>query len=372
MKLDVAERPAGAGLLGSQPDIDVSRLAHRISGDVLAHPFDRGRYATDASIYQLMPQAVVRPRTRDDLAATLAFAREEGVSVTARGGGTSQSGQTVGEGLIVDCSRYLNKLISVDVEARTCVVEPGIVLDELNRLLAPHDLWYPIDVSTGSRATIGGMTGNNSCGTRSLRYGIMRDRVLGIEGLRADGSAFAFSSDTSEAQGPLVGDLEALGLREGGFIASAFPEVSRRVGGYNIDALVPPSDGDGPVNLATLLCGSEGTLALSDRITLSLAPRPKRKALGVCHFPTFRAAMDAAQHIVTLAPVAVEVVDRTLIELARDIPMFAETMSKFVRGAPDALLLTEFAEDDGEENLRRLSQLEALMGDLGYPDGVFR
>ena len=145
--------------------------------------------------------------------------------------------------------------------------------------------------------------------------------------------------------------------------------MSRRVGGYLIDALVP---GTRPVNLATLLCGSEGTLAVSRRLELKLSPLPRNKALGICHFATFRKAMEATQHIVRLGPVAVEVVDRTLIELARDIAMFRPVMDAYVRGSPDALLLVEFAEDDQAENLRRLERLDELMGDLGHPGSVVK
>lgn len=175
----------------------------------------------------------------------------------------------------------------------------------------------------------------------------------------------------------LFRDLLALGRREAEHIARAFPEVSRRVGGYLIDALVPSDidalvPGSRPVNLATLLCGSEGTLALSRQIELKLSPLPKNKALGICHFATFRKAMEAAQHIVKLGPVAVEVVDRTLIELARDIAMFRPVMETYVRGRPDALLLVEFAEDDQAENLRRLERLDELMGDLGHPGSVVK
>ena len=230
--------------------------------------------------------------------------------------------------IVVDCSQHLNTLVELDVEARTCVVEPGIVLDELNRQLKPHGLWYPVDVSTASRATIGGMAGNNSCGGRSLRYGMMRDNVLAIDAFLADGSTARFAEvgatgatgATGSAGAPgFVAELLALGAREQAEIAARFPKVMRRVGGYNIDALVPNGK---PVNLASLLVGSEGTLAWSDRITLKLSPLPVRKAMGVCHFPTFHAAMDAAQHLVKLDPVAVELVDRTMIELARGIDMF--------------------------------------------------
>src|SRR5262249_34120561 len=157
-------------------------------------------------------------------------------------------------------------------------------------------------------------------------------------------------------------DLLALGRREAGHIAQAFPAVSRRVGGYLIDALVPS---DKPVNLATLLCGSEGTLAVSRRLELKLSLIARTNALGICHFASFRTAMQATAHIVTLGPVAVEVVDRTLIELAHDIALFRPVMRSYVRGAPEALLLVEFAEDDQGENLRRLDRLDQLMGDLG-------
>lgn len=339
------------------------RLRDSVQGEVMDDAFSRGRYATDASIYQIMPHAVVVPRTSDDVRNVIKLAREEGISVLPRGGGTSQCGQTVNEAIVIDASKHLNALVELDVEARTCVVEPGIVLDELNRLLKPHGLWYPIDVSTASRATIGGMAGNNSCGGRSLRYGMMRDNVLSIDAFLADGSAARFGEAGSAAEPGFVTDLLALGTREQAEIASRFPKVMRRVGGYNIDALVPNGS---PVNLSSLLVGSEGTLAWSDKITLKLSPLPVRKAMGVCHFPTFHAAMDAAQHLVKLDPVAVELVDRTMIELARDIDIFRPTIETVVRGDPDALLLVDFAEDDWDENLRRLKRLHEVMGDLGF------
>jgi FAD/FMN-containing dehydrogenase/Fe-S oxidoreductase len=391
------------------------RLRKALQGEVLFDRFSRGRYSTDASHYQIEPVGVVVPKTDDDVRAALEIAREEGVALLPRGGGTSQSGQTVGRALVLDFSKHLRRMVALDAEARTCTVEPGIVLDDLNRQLRSTGLWFPVDVSTASRATIGGMAGNNSCGTRSIRYGIMRDNVLAIDALLADGSEARFgevghnleglplpaqgvgwvrpkavtqhpqveanvglrADALTQPTGPQAGrgdialfrDLLALGRREAEHIAHAFPEVSRRVGGYLIDALVP---GTKPVNLATLLCGSEGTLAVSRRIELKLSPLPRNKALGICHFATFRKAMEAAQHIVRLGPVAVEVVDRTLIELARDIAMFRPVMETYVRGQPDALLLVEFAEDDQAENLRRLEQLDELMGDLGHAKMVVK
>src|SRR5260370_32823006 len=169
-----------------------ARLAYETSGEVLFDAFSRGRYATDASFYQIMPLGVVIPRTMDDALQTLAIARDEGRIVTPRGGGTSQCGQTVNEGIVVDVSKHLNRIIALDVENRTCVVEPGIVLDDLNRQLKKHGLWFPVDVSTASRATIGGMAGNNSCGGRSLRYGTMRDNTLSIDAPLAAGTLLQF------------------------------------------------------------------------------------------------------------------------------------------------------------------------------------
>src|SRR4029079_11348870 len=180
------------------------RLRPNIEGEVLFDAFSRGRYSTDASMYQIEPVGVVVPKTEDDVRAALEIAREEGVSLLPRGGGTSQSGQTVGRSLVIDYSRHLNRLVASDRETATCVVEPGIVLDELNRQLKPTGLWYPVDVSTSSRATIGGMTGNNSCGTRSLRYGIMRDNVLAIDAILPDGTPMAFGELGAPAPGGQV------------------------------------------------------------------------------------------------------------------------------------------------------------------------
>src|SRR5579859_2730021 len=168
------------------------RLKAEITGDVWFDRFTRGRYATDASHYQMMPLGVVAPRSVAEAVRAIALARSEGVTVLPRGGGTSQSGQTVNHSLVIDCSKHLNRILDLDVAGRRCVVEPGIVLDDLNRQLKSHGLWFPVDISTASRATIGGMAGNNSCGGRSLRYGTMRDNVIAIEAVLADGTLAHF------------------------------------------------------------------------------------------------------------------------------------------------------------------------------------
>ncbi|MGY4571792.1 MULTISPECIES: FAD-binding and (Fe-S)-binding domain-containing protein [Bradyrhizobium] len=347
------------------------RLRSELAGDVFFDAFNRGRYATDASFYQIMPAGVVVPRTVDEALRTLAIVRDAGRIVTPRGGGTSQCGQTVNNGIVVDLSKHLNRIISLDVDNRTCVVEPGIVLDDLNRQLRKHGLWFPVDVSTASRATIGGMAGNNSCGGRSLRYGTMRDNTLSMDAALADGTLLHFGEvprdltrvNSSDSGLKLFRDMLDLGEREALEIADKFPKVQRRVGGYNLDALVPRN---APNNLAHLLVGSEGTLAFTTQVELKLWPVIRNKALGVCHFGSFYEAMDAAQHLVKLRPIAVELVDRTMIALGREIAMFQPIISAAVRGDPDAILVVEFAEEDHADNLARLKQLGELMADLGF------
>ena len=349
----------------TRTDTQFAPLARMIDGDVLSSRFDRGRYATDASIYQMMPHGVVVPKSTDDVVNTLAFARDLQMPVLPRGGGTSQCGQTVNTALVVDYSKHLNRVLELDVENRRCVVEPGIVLDELNRALKPHGLWYPVDVSTGSRATIGGMTANNSCGSRSIRYGTMRDNVMSVNSLLANGDRLQMAHIDTRSLVPqsLQSHLVQIGERDREEIEVRFPTLMRRVGGYNVDALIPEND---QLNLSHILVGSEGTLALSESIELKLSPLPGHKLLGVCHFPSFYAAMDAAQYLVQLDPVAVELIDRTMLELSMDIPIYRSVVEQFVRGEPEALLLVEFAETDPDENLHRLKRLGQAMGDLGY------
>jgi len=355
------------------------RLQQAIEGEVLFDAFSRGRYSTDASIYQVEPIGVVTPRSEDDIAAIVAICREEGVPLLARGAGTSQCGQTVGLALVMDVSRHLNQVLTFEPDQRNVTVQPGIVLDELNTFLKPHGLFFPIDVSTASRATLGGMTGNNSCGARSTRYGLMRANVLAIDATLANGDQERFGAlppSRDDIQGSpafrrMVRQLLDLAKREATTITDGFPKVHRRVGGYNIDALAPSGESTGH-NIAQLLVGSEGTLALSRRIQLKLHPIPAQRVLGVCHFSTFYAAMDATRHLVTLDPEAVELVDHTLMKLARDIPLFRNTLDTFVRGDPDALLLVEFAGAELDQLLTQLNRLNEMLNDLGFPDALVK
>ena len=360
-------RPGDAGL--------AARLKRELEGEVWFDPASRGRYSTDASIYQIEPIGVVAPRNAEDIERTIAICREAGAPVLPRGAGTSQCGQTVGEAVVVDTGRHLHQVLGVDEEARRVTVQPGVVLDRLNAWLKPTGLFFPVDVSPANRATIGGMTGNNSCGARSIRYGNMVHNVHAVSAVLADGNAARFGEVSGNLAGfagddhytDLIRRMRALGDREADEIARRFPDLLRRVGGYNIDTLAAPGGGH---NMAHLLVGSEGTLGFFTEIELDLQPLPAHRVLGVCHFPAFHEAMSATRHIVALDPSAVELVDRTLIELARDIEAFRPTVERFVRGAPDALLLVEFAGEDRSALLSRLARLGELMGDLGFPGAV--
>jgi FAD/FMN-containing dehydrogenase/Fe-S oxidoreductase len=358
-------------------DADLAaRLRREIRGEVLFDAASRGRYSTDASIYQTEPVGVVVPQTEEDVRIAIQIAADKRVPILPRGGGTSQCGQTVGAALVIDNSKYLNQVVAFDKDACTAVVQPGMVLDQLNAYLKPHGLWFPVDVSTCAQATLGGMAGNNSCGSRSIRYGNMVHNVLGIDALLADGSEFHFGRSDAIAGAPrayqaLVERVHAVVRREAAEIEARWPKVLRRVQGYNIDMVQPGAEGSIlPHNLAHLLVGSEGTLAYSRRIHLALAPLPQHKTLGVCHFPTFRQSMQAPQHIVKLAPAAVELVDRTMIELARGNAAFRPIVNRFLKGDPDAILLVEFAGDDRAGQVAKLKQLVELMAELGFPGGV--
>ncbi|MDQ6639781.1 MAG: FAD-binding oxidoreductase, partial [Pseudomonadota bacterium] len=374
-----AAAPKGTRLPANEVAVALARrLRDETEGEVLFDPASRGRYATDASIYQIMPVGVLVPKSDRDVAIALEIARELAVAVLPRGAGTSQCGQTTGAALVIDTSKHLREVVAVDVERGTATVEPGLVLDHLNAHLKPLGLWFPVDVSTSAQATIGGMAGNNSCGSRSLRYGNMVHNVLGIDALLADGAAVSFGpvGQASGRAAAIAAFVRDLARSQRGEIESRWPKVLRRVAGYNLDIFQPQSErpytDDGSVNLAHLLVGAEGTLAWSRSLTLKLVPLPGAKVLGVVNFPTFRAAMAAAQHIVTLEPTAVELVDRTMIDLALANPAFEATMATALRGDPAAILLVEFAcsGDAKAALLPRLRQLVELMGELGLAGSV--
>ncbi|WP_447744142.1 FAD-binding and (Fe-S)-binding domain-containing protein [Variovorax boronicumulans] len=379
MRIDPAShmQPAGTVLPPNDTcDLLARRLRTDTQGEVLFDDGSRGRYATDASIYQITPVGAFVPTNERDIATAIDIARDLKVPVLARGGGTSQCGQTTGAALVIDNSKHFRKVLEVNVEEGTATVEPGLVLDHLNAQLKPHGLWYPVDVSTSAQATLGGMAGNNSCGSRSIAYGNMVHNVLGASAWLSSGELVEF------------GPLGTLGARAAGIaqfvhglaqahrdaMAQHWPKVMRRVAGYNLDIFdnqsEKPYTADGSVNLAHLLIGAEGTLAYTRSLKLKLAPLPRAKVLGIVNFPTFHAAMDAAQHIVKLGPTAVELVDRTMIELSLANPAFKPTVETALIGKPAAILLVEFSGADKAALLPQLKRLVELMGDLGLPGSV--
>jgi len=350
---------------------DLARdLASRIRGEVRHDATSRMLYATDASVYQVPPALVVIPRAPEDLAAILAVARERRLSVVARGAGTSLEGQTVGHGIQVDFSRFLNRVLAIDPEGRTALVEPGIVLDHLNAALAPHGLMFGPDVATTDRATVGGMIGNNSSGARSLVYGKTVDHVVALEAVLADGTLRRFDEKGPagvqallEGRGPEP-DLYRAVIRRvretAPRIVESFPRILRRVSGYNLDEMLrglravgeAVPEWTGPVapqarspegfSLARLLVGSEGTLGLTTRATLNLVPRPEAVGLLVTMFSSRDQALEANLALLELQPTALELMDRNLLDLARAQREMARNLS-FLEGQPEAVLIAEFA-----------------------------
>ncbi len=366
------------------PEIS-SKLQREVQGEVLVDGASRGRYATDASIYQQFPIAVLIPKSSEDIEIAIQVAKEAGIPILPRGGGTSQCGQTTGTALVIDNSKYIRNILQSDLsdpDHATVEVEPGIVLDHLNAQLKSHGLWYPVDVSTAAQATIGGMAGNNSCGSRSIAYGNMVHNVLGIDAWLADGQVASFgpyanAGGQAKRLGDYVKGLVDVLKPE---IEARWPKVMRRVAGYNLDVFHPQSELpytlDHSVNLAHLLVGSEGTLAYFKSLKLKLARLPKHKVLGVVNFASFYQAMDSAQHIVKLGPTAVELVDRTMIDLSRNNPAFRKTIETALVDANaktvDAILLVEFSGDEHAPLLQKLEDLDALMSDLGLPGSVVK
>ncbi|MGH8141622.1 MAG: FAD-binding and (Fe-S)-binding domain-containing protein, partial [Steroidobacteraceae bacterium] len=364
------------------------RLASALQGEVDFDAFTRGRYATDASIYQIMPAGVAFPKSPADLEAILKITGEHGVPVILRGAGTSQNGQPIGSGLIVDCSRHLHAVKRYDAQGGDVVVEPGIVLERLNARIQRDGLFFPVEPSTASRCTLGGMAGNNSCGARSLRYGKMVDNVTAIAGLLADGEAFQFATAAADAgvDADVGADAHArtdagvrggervrvlaqrmltLAASERGDIERVFPKLQRRVGGYNLDELLRPR-----ANLPGLLIGSEGTLAAMTELHLKLARLPAHRVLGVCHFPSFRSSMQMTQHIVRLGPSAVELIDHNVLSMGAQIPQFQRALAEITRGQPQALLLVEFAGEQLQPLEADLARLSACMADHGFAESV--
>jgi FAD/FMN-containing dehydrogenase/Fe-S oxidoreductase len=340
-------------------------LTDRVEGDVRFDAVTRALYATDASIYQIEPAGVVIPRSREDLRRIVEICSRLHCPITMRGGGTSQAGQAIGAGLIVDTSKHLTALLEVNVAGQWARVEPGIVLDELNAQLRPHGLRFAPDVSTASRATIGGMMANNSSGARSVLYGKTIDHVIEQEVLLSDGSIARFGplpqaalrsamvANTLEAQCYRV--VRQLAETHRDEIERRFPKVLRRVGGYNLDEF---TRADRPFNLAKLMVGSEGTLGVVLSAKVNLVRLPKAKAVLAIQFRELLESLAATPLILRHTPSAVEVMDKGILDYTRQSVALDALRRSFIDGDPGSLLCVEFYADRDEELPPRLTALE--------------
>ena len=337
----------------------------QVKGKVLFDEFSRGRYSTDSSLYQIKPVGAVLPVDTNDVLQIMEYSQKHHIPLLARGGGSSQCGQTVGESIVLDYSKHQNKILEFNKEEKTVWVEPGIVLDQLNAYLKPYGLWYPVDVSTSSRATIGGMTGNNSCGSRSLYYGNMVNNVLAVEAILDDGTIHTFEdinknyleiTNDQNRQYQIIKKFLDIKEKTKEEIDLHFPITQRRVGGYNIDLINPNG-----FNTSNILVGSEGTLSLFKKIKLKLWEIPKQKVLGVCFFQKFNEAMALTKEMVKLKPTTVELLDKNLIDLAKAIPLYAGEINKYIKGDPEAVLMVEFIDEDLDLARQKLKDLESLV-----------
>ncbi|MBA3533334.1 MAG: FAD-binding protein [Ardenticatenales bacterium] len=345
-------------------------LRPALAGEARFDLWTRTLYSTDASLYQVMPLGVVLPRTAEDVHATLALARSHRVPIIARGNGSSLEGQTTGTGLILDFSRYMNQVIKVEQEARTVRVQPGIVLDSLNRHLRPLGLMYGPDPASSNRATLGGMIGNNSTGAHSILYGMTHDHIRSMRVLLANGSETTMGDLTPKQlaqkaalpshEGEVYRLTQRLAQAHRAEIAARYPQHWRAVSGYALDRMVEPETW----NLASLLVGSEGTLALTLDATLGLVPRPTRTALGIIHFRSLDEAMEATPRILEVEPSAIELIDDVMIGLTRAAPEFARMLT-FIDGDPGCVLIVEFYGESDSELTSKLQRLDALMTRIG-------
>jgi FAD/FMN-containing dehydrogenase/Fe-S oxidoreductase len=348
-------------------------LAKAISGEARFERLDRALYSTDASVYQIVPVGAVLPKTEDDVRATVAACRHLSVPITARGGGTSQAGQSIGAGVILDFSKHFHDVLEINAAERWVRVRPGCVLDDLNHAVRPAGLQFAPDISTANRATIGGMIANNSSGTHSLIYGKTIDHVLELRVLLADGSIiqarpldpleFEKKTQQQDLEGACYRVTSKLATEHAREIDHRFPKILRRVGGYNLDRFVPQTGAS--FNLAELFVGSEGTLGIVLEAKLRLIELPKAKAVLVVEFADLLEALAVVPVILAHQPAAVEVMDRMILD-ATKLNADAARLRSFLQGDPGAILVIEFYADKAEFLPGRLDALERDLEGVGY------
>jgi FAD/FMN-containing dehydrogenase/Fe-S oxidoreductase len=359
------------------PSIAAS-LAPQLSGEVLVDAYSLGMYSTDASIYQIKPLAVVLPKDESDVKKAIAWANSHNITILPRGGGTSLAGQTVGESIVLDFSKYMNQTLEVNTRENWVRVQPGKVRDVLNDELAPLGLHFPVDPATSSRANVGGMVGNNSSGTKSIIYGKTVDHILEAKVLLADGTPLTLGPlskedydkkcQQSDREGEIYREFKALIDKHKEQIQQKFPKVMRRVGGYNLDEFVYTDTW----NLAKLITGSEGTLATTLELKLNLEPLPTFKSVCVVHFADLLEAIGAVTPILKYSPSAVEILDKIVVNLSRE-NLITKRHCHFIAGNPEAILIVEFYGETLEDVMERPTAMIKDLQEqgLGYAYPLF-
>ena len=365
-------RPIPEGVRAALAEIEA-----KVDSELRTDDYSRVFYSTDASIYQVEPYGVLFPRNPADLQAVVETAASHGLPLLPRTSGSSLAGQAVNEALVLDLSRHLDGILELDPERRRVRVQPGIVLDDLNRRLRRYGLQFGPDPASSERAAMGGIVSNNSTGSHSILYGMTADHVLEMNVLLADGSRAHF--------GPLEREQLAEKATDGGLegwiyramsnligdrgnrrvIRNGTPRHWRRCGGYNLDRFVEGSHfhhhRDRRFNLAKLVCGGEGTLAVIEDVTLNLVPVPEHTALALLHFDSLEHALEAVPQVLEAEPAAVELLDHLGLTLCREVPRYARLLSTFVDGDPNCLLITEF-QDQGAAALKsRIERLASIL-----------
>lgn len=353
-------------------------LKKSIKGDILTDDYSLGMYATDASIYQIQPIAIVLPKDKHDVKEAVALAYENGITILPRGAGTSLAGQTVGKSLILDFSKYMNSVLEINADEKWVRVQPGMARDDLNALLEPHSLHFAPDPATSSRANVGGMVGNNSSGTKSILFGKTVDHVLEANVLLAEGTdlhlencspeVYRKKADQNNREGEIYRAFEKLIKTHSEEIKERFPKVMRRVGGYNLDEFVYTDQW----NLGKLVCGSEGTLATTLELKLNLVDLPKHKSVCVVHFSEVLEAISAVESMLKYNPSAVEILDKTVVDLSRS-NLTTKHHCHFIEGNPAAILIVEFYGDTPKDVLDRPKKMieELKANDFGYAYPLF-
>jgi FAD/FMN-containing dehydrogenase/Fe-S oxidoreductase len=355
----------------------VEDLRRRVRGEVRFDAVSRALYSTDASIYEIEPIGVVLPRDADDVQAVLEITRAAKLPVLPRGGGTSLAGQTVGRAVVLDFSKYMNRVLEVNAAEGWARVEPGVVRSELSRVLGPTGLIFGPETSTQNRATLGGMIGNNSSGSRSIIYGKTVDHLEEVRAYLAGGQLITLGPLSAEevearshrdgAEGCLYREIPRIVEAHRADVARRFPQIMRRVSGYNLDEFSPGA----PFNLAKLIVGSEGTLAVVTEAKVTLSRRPAATVLAILQFDDIIPALERTQEILETGPTAVELTDKIVLDMARQAREHSRKLT-FIDGDPEAITIVEYGGESRESLLPRLDALETRLRGTGFRGTMLR